>query len=130
LKELGGLVVEIGSIEVELLGASVEDFVNDFTGVDQGWIIADGLDRGIDSTSLELNPGICHATLGLENGDSVCEAGISGVGIAIHDNGISDGPDVDIIGNLLDVRGASRYVGCFSTIYRPSEKCLKIGKGV
>lgn len=86
MEKFGGFVVEVGSGERKLLGSSVEDFVDSLAGVDEGGVVAESLDGGLYTSSLELNKSICESVLGSEDGDFVENASVTRVGIAIDKN--------------------------------------------
>lgn len=109
LKELGALVVEVTSIETRHATSTIKHLVYSLAGVDQGWVAADRLDSRHNISMLEDGPSIPEPTLRRKYTDVVSCSGVSRVGITEHDNGVTSGPIVDVVGKLLDV-GSTRYL--------------------
>jgi hypothetical protein len=114
VEEVLAIVGESGSLEVEDLRAAVEALVDDFAGVVLGWVVAEEcICAGcwVDTTALQLNPGIRKTALGAKCSAESCVgcAGISGVGVSHDNDGVAGRPGTDVVCNLLQV-GVASYV--------------------
>ena len=126
MKELRGLVVEVSRRKVEDGRAAVEDFVDCLTGVDERWVVAEGLHSWVNITVFELDPGIGEAVLCLKYGDVIGCASVSAVGVAENHDCIADGPSVDVISNLLDVCSAGSLIAIFRAVLQSVLVTLKM----
>jgi len=119
LAEVGGVGVEEVAADVgealglqgEAPGWPVEDLVHGLAGLARRGVLAHhgiGAGSGVDAVLLELDPGVGEAALGMQDADPrVCAAGVAAVGVADDEDGVSSGPRVDVICDLLEV-GSSR----------------------
>ena len=110
LQELAALIIEIRSLQSELLRAAIQDFIHGLASVDQRGVVADCLHGRIDAAVLELHEGVCEVVLRLEDGDAVSDACVPRIGIAEDDDGVADRPGIDVVSYLLEIGCAGHFI--------------------
>lgn len=128
-EELRGIVRERRRVEAQERGAAEEHLVDRLAGVVRRGVGAHFPDGGYLPAALELEPCVSESVLGVEDVDVVCGARISAVGVSEDEDGVADGPDVDVVGYLLYVRRARLLISVLNTEKRGSAVIPRIQGG-
>lgn len=112
VEEVIAIIGEAGRLEVDDLGAAIEELVNDFAVVGLCWVVAQ---QGVctssrfDAVFAQLHPWVGETILCAKAGANGCvfSARVAAIGVANDDDSVSARPSVNVVGNLLYVGLAS-----------------------